>query len=98
MIGARKLGKLNSEKFCLEHLQRSRQRQKKLQLQKSQTRQKMKQLQRKMKSVKQPQLKILMGIEHPSKMLHLIWLSATIPTFGLHRLYKAPTKLSNYLL
>ena len=53
MIGTRKLGKPNSEKFCSETQRKIQQ--KKSQLQKSQTKQKMTQLQRKMKWLKQPQ-------------------------------------------
>ena len=75
MIGMRKLGKLNSEKFCSERLQKIRQ--KKQQVRKSQTRQKMTQIQRRTtKWLKQPELKILMGIKHPpTKLPHLIWTS-----------------------
>ena len=61
MIGTRRLGKLNSEKFCSE-LPRKNQK-KKLKLQKSRTKEKITQLQ--MTWVKQPQVKILMGIKHP---------------------------------
>ena len=72
MIGTRKLGKPNSEKFRSDHLRKIHQ--KKLQAQKTRTRQKLTQLQRKMKWLKQPQLKILKRIKHPPTLSHhSIW-------------------------
>ena len=80
VIGTRRLGKPNSEKFCSEHLRKSRR--KKLQSQNLRTRQKMTQLQRKMRWLKQPQLKILKRIKHPTTRIRdSIWTSVIIPMF-----------------